>query len=231
MQSSIFNFFIFYYARLAIMTSLYHYRQISITHSPFVVPLIDYWEEGAGIFLQLEFCPFGSLKSLLATNILDEKCIWLMLGFMIHALLLLDQFKSLHLDLKPENFLFDDGKRLRLADFGNCVSVDRKERCFSISNNIGTGAYAAPELYLFSQSQNDVLIENADMFSLGVVLFEMAADVEIPYRDKGWSDLRNFSEDDVLCTFVDEEWSSLFASRSVELRVYFHAVHVFIGRF
>jgi serine/threonine protein kinase len=80
-----------------------------------------------------------------------------------------------HLDLKPANLLIGDGDVIKIGDFGlaHLVPVpDDIER-------EGDRAYLAPELL----TSNPVDCA-ADIFSLGLIALEMAANVELPQNGK-----------------------------------------------
>jgi serine/threonine protein kinase len=83
----------------------------------------------------------------------------------------------LHRDLKPENvFLCEDGA-VKLLDFGvaKILADDERVRLTRTGALIGTPAYMAPE-----QAQGHPSDERADLWSLGVMLFEMLSG-ELPY--------------------------------------------------
>lgn len=67
----------------------------------------------------------------------------------------------LHMDIKPENILLADGDRALLADFGVAQP-------FGVPQSRGTPAYVAPEVI-----SSDALGAAADIYSLGVVIYEM----------------------------------------------------------
>jgi serine/threonine-protein kinase len=73
----------------------------------------------------------------------------------------------LHLDVKPANLLLDGCGRVKLADFGLCVSVNPSGRAHQVSG-IGTPAYFAPE-----QAAGFPVDCRTDLYSLGVTFFEM----------------------------------------------------------
>jgi len=73
----------------------------------------------------------------------------------------------LHRDVKPENLLFDDTGRVKVVDFGIARVADRPGRSGTTG---GTVAYMSPE-----QLRGDRLDGRSDLWSLGVVLFEMLA--------------------------------------------------------
>ena len=94
--------------------------------------------------------------------------------------------KSVHRDIKPENIMFTADGEVKLADFGIAkASQDQadgtvdpvKTRCMQI---FGTPAYMSPE-QITDASAVDA---RADIWSLGVVLFEMLAGARpYPARD------------------------------------------------
>jgi eukaryotic-like serine/threonine-protein kinase len=91
------------------------------------------------------------------------------------------RLEMLHLDLKPENILIDEDGCLKIIDFGStrvagvaeiAVSYDR---AYEESNaHAGTLNYSSPE------SMNGVCTERADIFSFGVIAYELLTG-ELPY--------------------------------------------------
>ncbi len=71
----------------------------------------------------------------------------------------------IHRDVKPENLVFDRGGRVKIVDFG--LAVPRSTGRSSGSTG-GTIAYMSPE-----QLSGEPCEERSDLWSLGVVLFEM----------------------------------------------------------
>jgi serine/threonine protein kinase/predicted ATPase len=78
----------------------------------------------------------------------------------------------LHRDIKPANlFLLSKENTLtvKLIDFGIARFVDQKQRLTKSGNIVGTPAYMAPE-QIRGDKQSD---DRADIYSLGVTLYEM----------------------------------------------------------
>jgi serine/threonine protein kinase len=73
----------------------------------------------------------------------------------------------IHRDLKPGNIMFTPRRRVVLTDFGIARFTDRPQ--FTVTNAVvGTPAYMSPE-----QAQGEPVDTRTDIFSLGVILYEM----------------------------------------------------------
>ena len=84
-----------------------------------------------------------------------------------------DQEDLLHLDLKPENILVANDHRVLISDFGLSEflpSMDDPDRQAGIKKSklVGTVSYMSPEHFVSGD-----LSHKSDMFSVGVILFEM----------------------------------------------------------
>ena len=78
----------------------------------------------------------------------------------------LHQKDILHLDIKPQNILFNKAKVLKVADFGT-ASI-RSEADARSRETVGTGKYIAPELLLEGTKS-----AACDVWSVGIVTLEM----------------------------------------------------------
>ncbi len=81
----------------------------------------------------------------------------------------------LHRDIKPVNVLLE-GEWVLLADFGLAKIVEGSEALTATGSSMGTPAYVSPE-----QAVGDPVDQRTDIYSLGVILYEMAVG-EVPYK-------------------------------------------------
>jgi serine/threonine-protein kinase len=82
----------------------------------------------------------------------------------------------IHRDLKPPNILLNDAGLVKVADFGLAAMVTEKStKLTSPGMMLGTPLYMAPE-----QIHNTSLDTRADIYSLGVIMYEMFTGVT-PY--------------------------------------------------
>ena len=103
---------------------------------------------------------------------------------------LLEAFKELnknnimHRDLKPDNIFFSDGK-VKLGDFGFCKMLQVN----MAQTMLGSPIYMAPEVL-----KEEIYTLKADIWSLGVVLFEMLFGY-CPFQSSSISQLINVIKD------------------------------------
>jgi len=74
----------------------------------------------------------------------------------------------IHRDVKPHNFLLDDGGQFKLTDFG-IARVDDNTSMTATGSQLGTFSFMAPE----QRSDTKTVDERADIYALGASLFTM----------------------------------------------------------
>ena len=100
---------------------------------------------------------------------------------LLSALAHIHAHRVIHLDIKPENILLSlDGGSVKIADFGQAYKIGSAS-----TPEEGDGRYMAPELL------HDVYTEAADMFSLGVTLYQLCTPgLVLPANGERWQALR-----------------------------------------
>jgi serine/threonine protein kinase/tetratricopeptide (TPR) repeat protein len=138
-----------------------------ITH-PNVCRVFDYGEDGDLRFLTMELIEGRTLRSLLAAGPLGPERALAALGQIVAGLAAAHEKGVVHRDLKPENVLVRSSGQAVVADFGlaRAPLSDRQ----SATDFAGTPAYMSPE-----QLRGEALDARSDLFSLGILAFEMLA--------------------------------------------------------
>lgn len=102
----------------------------------------------------------------------------------------------IHRDLKPRNILVDGSDRCRVLDFGLARSLQGSPLSDPTRTEgfVGTPAYSAPERFQEGATPLDV---RSDVYSLGIVLFEMLTG-RLPFAAPGLTELlRDIQQRDV----------------------------------
>jgi len=96
-----------------------------------------------------------------------------------------------HRDLKPSNILLDRANRPFVSDFGIATTARAEDRLTVTGTAVGTPHYMSPE-----QASGRELDTRSDVFSLGVILYEMLAG-RVPFQGKTFFAIaRQVIEDD-----------------------------------
>jgi serine/threonine protein kinase/tetratricopeptide (TPR) repeat protein len=83
----------------------------------------------------------------------------------------------LHRDIKPSNIMIDNDNKAYLTDFG-IAKLLSDQKFTATGTLVGTPAYMSPE-----QGRGDDLTEESDIYSLGIIAFEMLTG-QVPYDAK-----------------------------------------------
>ena len=129
------------------------------------------------MYIQMELCQ-SSLSDLLKMDFkLTRSQAFLIIKDLTEGLKLIHDKGFVHRDIKPSNILFSSNYQVKIADFGLSISQSRaltpiEASLSEISFDVGTPLYQAPEL----SQQNSKIDPRADVFSLGVIYFEILSD-------------------------------------------------------
>ena len=135
---------------------------------PGLVRCRRYGEEGDRIHLVLELVEGTSLRKALEAGPLPPdrvRRLGLELADVLHRV---HEAGVVHRDVKPENVLLEASGRARLLDFGIARSEAGGRGLTGAGHRLGTPYYLAPE----QLAAPDTADRRADLYSLGVVLYE-----------------------------------------------------------
>jgi serine/threonine protein kinase len=139
-----------------------------LTH-PNIVGVIDYGEFDDSPYLVMPYLPGGTLKHRLGTPMPWNEIISIILPI-AHALEYAHENNIIHRDIKPSNILLTEKGQPMLSDFGiaKILDLDDSQTLTGTGVGVGTPEYMAPE-----QVVNKSVDGRADIYSLGVVIYEM----------------------------------------------------------
>ncbi|PQQ07465.1 phosphoenolpyruvate carboxylase kinase 1-like [Prunus yedoensis var. nudiflora] len=134
---------------------------------PNVINLHDLYEDDDHLHMVLDLCDAPDLYRRVTLGVFSEPEAASVMAQLMLAVAHCHRLGVAHRDIKPDNILFDDRDRLRLADFGSAETFGDGE---TMSGLVGTPYYVAPELVAGREYG-----EKVDVWSSGVVLYIMLA--------------------------------------------------------
>src|SRR5579884_3261817 len=144
-------------------------RTVASLSHPNVVTVIDRGEHEGRQFIVFEYVDGENLKQLIQRRGPAPVATALELGIQIaQALSFAHQHGLVHRDVKPQNVLLNGDGRAKVTDFGIARSLDVQHSVTHTGTVLGTSDYIAPE-----QAQGRAVDEHTDVYSLGVVLYEL----------------------------------------------------------
>jgi serine/threonine protein kinase/WD40 repeat protein len=138
---------------------------------PYIVPLYDYWRDPDGAYLVMRWLRGGNLHEMLKSQggFSVEETVTMM-EQITQALHTAHRSQVIHRDIKPANILLDDDGNAYLADFGIAKDHTIAKGVTEADAVLGSLDYIAPE-----QARSEPVTPQTDIYSLGVVLYEMLA--------------------------------------------------------
>jgi serine/threonine-protein kinase len=144
-------------------------RSVAQLSHPNIVTVIDRGEEEGRQFIVFEYIDGENLKELVESRGPLPVADALKLSIGIARALAFAHGRGLvHRDVKPQNVLLNGDGRPKVTDFGIARSLDVQKGVTQTGTVLGTSNYIAPE-----QASGQPVDERTDVYSLGVVLFEL----------------------------------------------------------
>nr|WP_283254201.1 serine/threonine-protein kinase [Ramlibacter paludis] len=147
-------------------------RSAARLQHPNIVSVYDSDRDADVAFLVMEYIQGDDLKHHLDRGVrysLEQSL--KMIRDLLSALDYAHKQGIVHRDIKPANLLLEPGGRVKLTDFGVARIQDSGEATRTQGSMVGTLKYMAPE-----QVQGQKIDSRADLFSVGVVLYQLLTD-------------------------------------------------------
>jgi serine/threonine-protein kinase len=135
---------------------------------PNIVSIYDWGQGDNTYYIVMEYVDGPTLSSLLKQGPLQPERAAAVAASVAAALDFAHRRGVIHRDVKPGNVLIDDRAQVKVADFGIARAVGTSEDLTQTGSVMGTATYFSPE-----QAQGYAVDPRSDVYSLGVVLYEM----------------------------------------------------------
>ena len=143
-------------------------RAVAKLSHPNVVAVIDAGEDGGHPYIVFEYVEGETLKQRInRVGALDAQEALAYAIEVARGLTVAHARNMVHRDIKPQNVLIDSEGRAKLTDFGISRQLEQ-DGMTATGRVLGTTDYVAPE-----QAMGHPVDQRSDIYSLGVVLYEM----------------------------------------------------------
>jgi serine/threonine protein kinase len=148
-------------------------RAASALQHPNIVQVFDYGQSGESYFIVMEYVEGTDLRRYLKKRgMLDNERAVEIAHDVALGLGAAHKRGIVHRDVKPQNIMLNDDGLVKLTDFGiaSMYKDAEAERLTTTGMTLGTVQYYAPE-----QAQGEIVTPAADIYALGIVMYEMLA--------------------------------------------------------
>jgi eukaryotic-like serine/threonine-protein kinase len=148
-------------------------RAASALQHPNIVQVFDYGQSGESYYIVMEFVEGADLRRYLKKHgVLDNERAIEIAHDVALGLGAAHKRGIVHRDVKPQNIMLNDSGLVKLTDFGiaSMYKDAEAERLTTTGMTLGTVQYYAPE-----QAQGEIVSPAADIYALGIVMYEMLA--------------------------------------------------------
>jgi serine/threonine-protein kinase len=151
-------------------------RAVAKLSHPNVVAVIDAGEDGGHPYIVFEYVEGETLKQRInRVGALDPQEALAYAIEIARGLTVAHARNMVHRDIKPQNVLIDAEGRAKLTDFGISRQLEQ-DGMTATGRVLGTTDYVAPE-----QAMGHPVDQRSDIYSLGVVLYEMLVG-QVPFQ-------------------------------------------------
>ncbi|WP_457667108.1 protein kinase domain-containing protein [Thiolapillus sp.] len=140
----------------------------SMNH-PNIITIYDIGSVGSQQYIAMEYLENGSLRDRVKAGVSPGTALDIVQSIG-SALEFVHQMGIVHRDIKPENILFHKSGIPKITDFGVAKALDRDMNLTMDGTALGSPYYLSPE-----QAEGKDLDGRSDIYSLGVILFELLA--------------------------------------------------------
>src|SRR5215469_2761679 len=146
-------------------------RAASALQHPNIIQVFDYGQSGENYYIVMEFVEGTDLRRYLKRQgvLSNERAIEIAHDVAL-GLGAAHKLGIVHRDVKPQNIMLNDHGLVKLTDFGiaSMYKDADAERLTTTGMTLGTVQYYAPE-----QAQGEIVTPAADVYALGIVMYEM----------------------------------------------------------
>lgn len=150
-------------------------RTVARLQHPHILPIYDYGDEDGILYLVMALAEGGTLSDLIRRGAMSPAEVERLMRQVTSALDYAHRQGVIHRDIKPDNIMLNREGYTLLGDFGIVKIVEGGTGMTVTGGLVGTPTYMSPE-----QGQGLSVDRRSDLYSLGVVIYEMLTGVQ-PY--------------------------------------------------